>query len=556
MGLSVSVETLAWIATVAAAAALRFVDLADGELTVSESARSMDAFTVAAGDTPGTWVGDFAASITTYLFDIFGESEVLARLPSAIGGSVLVAALWLARPFAGRSGALVAAGLIALSPLLVLTSRSAEPFAVGGAVAVLAALSLLAYLREPEPAPLFAFVLFAGLAFLTDAVAVSAVLALLLFLAFEGSIVGSDKVQEAWTRFRTSPLQWAIVAIVGAAALQLGLTHFGTSTDKLGLPGITLWSEMFETPRDSRAPEYHLALLLAYEWPILVAGVGGICVLALRIWNYGLGSLSSLERLLLVWVALSSLVIAFSTQREAGQLLILLVPLALLGGVLAERLLRTIDRPAGPGRWTLVAAVLALAAGSALILTEWSSGNADLALKVSAIVFAAIAATLTLFPALIRWRGAGVVAASVLIVLGITFAAHSSFAVSFGTGSEFARDETLRERREPFIQTLNVLAEERSGTVIIDASLQGALGWALRGLPYSFGGPLEEASIFVGLADEPPDGFATASNEWIIAEGWYPQELARPLEMWDWFLFRDPYGEMTQITVQIYVPTV
>ena len=550
-----SVETLAWIAIVAAAAALRFVDLPSDPLTVSESARSLDAFTVAGGDTPGTWVGDFDASITAYLFDIFGESELLARLPSAIGGSVLVAALWLARPFAGRSGAVVAGGLIALSPVFVLTSRSAEPFALGAAVAVLAALSLLAYLREPSPTSLFAFVLFAGLAFLTDAVAVSAVLALLLFLAFEGAIVGSDRVRGAWTNFRTSPLQWAIVAIVVAATLQLGLTHFGTSTDKLGLPGITLWSEMFETPRDSRAPEYHMALLLAYEWPILVAGLGGLSVLGLRIRSYGLSSLSSLERLLLVWIALSTLVIAFTTQREAGQLLILLVPLALLGGVLAERLLRTFDWSAGPGRWTLATITLTFTACAGLILTQWSSGSASPALKTFAIIFASLAAAFALVPALVHRRRAAVVPASVLIALGITFAAHSSLAVSFDNGSEFARDEMLRERREPFIETLKLLAEERSGAVVIDGSLRDLLGWDLRHLPHSFGGPLEEASIFVGLAAGPPDGFARVSSEWLIAEGWYPQELARPLDMWNWLLFRDPYGEFTEIIVQIYVPT-
>lgn len=551
-----SAETLAWIAIVAAAAALRFVDLAGGQLTVSESARAIDAFTVGDGDTPGAWVGDFAAAITSYAFDIFGESEFLARLPAATGGALLVAVLWLARPFSGRSGAIVAAGLIAISPLFVLTSRSAEPFAIGAAVAVLAALSLLAYLREPAPPSLFAFVLFGGLAFLTDAVALTAVLALLLFLAFEGTIAGNDKVREAWRSFRASPLQWAIVAIVVAATLQLGLTHFGTSADKLGLPGITLWSELFETGRDSRAPEYHLALLFAYEWPILVAGIGGLAVLGLRIRNYGLNSLSSLERLLLVWIALSTLVTAFTTQREAGQLLILMLPLALLGGVFAERLLRTVDWPAGPGRWTLGAITLTFAASAGLMLTEWSSGNASTGIKVFAIVFAFLAAALTLFPALTRWRGATVVPVSVLIALGVAFAVHSSLAVSFNDVSEFARDATLRDRREPFVETLNILAEERSGTVVIDESLREALGWVLRDRPYSFGGSLEDASIFVGLASEPPDGFATVSSEWIIAEAWYPEELANPLGMWRWLLFREPYGELTQITVQIYVPTI
>lgn len=551
-----SVETLVWITIVVVAVALRFVDLADAQLTVSESTRALDAFTIAGGDTTGTWVGDFTAAINAYTFDIFRESELLARLPAAIGGSLLVATLWLARPFAGRSGAVVAAGMIAISPLFVLTSRSAEPIAIGAAVAVLAALSLLAYLREPAPASLFALVFFVGLAFLTDAVAVSAVLALLIFLAGEGTLHGDDKVREAWRSFRTSPLQWAIVGIVIVATLQLGLTHFGTSTDKLDLPGITLWSEMFETPRDSRALEYHMALLLAYDWPILAAGVGGLSLLALRIWNRGLNSLSSFERLLLVWLAVSTVVIAFTTQREAGQLLTLLIPLALLSSVLAERLLHTVDWRAGLSRWTLVATILTFAACAGLMLTEWSAGSASAATKVFAIVFVLLAATLTLFPVLIRWRGAAMVPVTIVIALGVTFTVHSSLAVSFDNASEFARDETLRDRRQPFIETLNVLAAERSGTVVVDESLRGALGWALRDLPYRFGGPLDEPSIFVGLASEPPDGFATVSNEWVIAEGWYPEELANPLEMWNWLLLRDPYGDMTEIIVQIYVPTI
>jgi 4-amino-4-deoxy-L-arabinose transferase-like glycosyltransferase len=545
-----------WLGIVAAAAAIRFVDLGEPNLTIAESARAVDSFAVAGGDNPETWVGDLGASITAYLFDIFGESELLARLPSAIGGALLVATLWLARPFAGRNGALGAAALIALSPMFVLSSRSAEPFALGATVAVLAAIALLAYLREPGPAPLFAFVLFAGLGVLTDATAVSAVLALCLFLAFDGLLVGNTRVRAAWSNFRRSSLQWAIVAIIVTATLQLGLTHFGTSTDNLGLPGIALWSDLFETPRDSRAPEYHLALLLAYDWPILAAGICGLSVLALRIRNYGLSSLGPLERLLLVWVALAATVTAFTTQREAGQLLILLVPLALLGGVLAERVLRTFDWSAGPGHWALTALALTSAACAALMLTEWSAGNASVTEKVFAVVFASLAAAVAVAPLLLRARVGAVVLASFIVALGLTFAVHSSLTVSFENGSEFARDETLSESREPFLETLAVLASERSGAVVIDDSLDRTLGWTLRDSPYDFGGPLDDASIFVGLAGETPDGFVPVAGEWQIAEGWYPEHLLKPLRLWNWLLFRDPYGETRHLIVQIYVPTI
>ena len=47
----------------------------------------------------------------------------------------------------------------------------------------------------------------------------------------------------------------------------------------------------------------------------------------------------------------------------------------------------------------------------------------------------------------------------------------------------------------------------------------------------------------------------TVAGEWLIAEEWSPQEILKPLNMWDWMLFRKPYGDMTTIAVQNYVLT-
>lgn len=554
-GLSVSIDTLCWLALIAAACSIRLAGLGGAEFSVAESRRAVDALSVVGGDVPGTWTGDAGAAAVSYLFDIFGESEALARLPAAVGGVVLVAAVWLARPYAGRLGALTAGCLIALSPLFVLFSRSAEPFGFGAAVGVLAAVSLIAYLREPGPGWLFSLALFGGLALLTDAVAVTALLAIVAFVGFEALVAGNEDAQRAWESFRASPMQWSIVAIVTAATLQLGLTHFGTSTDKLGLAGLTQFGEMFDAPRDSRPPEYHAALLLAYDWPVLLAGTAGLAALGWRVVKSGPGSLSAFERLLIVWAAMAALTLAFLTQRESGQTLILLLPLVLVGGSLAETLARSVDWTLARRWWPSVAAELLLVLASALLLTLWSSGGASGIEKVLVFVFAGAALVIGLGSVAVRREAAGVIAVAVALV-GVAFAAHSSLAVAFQNGEELATDGVLLERREQFMQTLDTLASEREGLVVIDAGLRDELAWTLRDSPFLFGDSTEDATIFVGRAGETPEGFTRVGDEWLISESWYPDEVLKPRSMWKWLLYRDAYDRVETTSVQIYVPTI
>lgn len=554
-GLSVSLDALFWLALTAAACGVRLVGLGDAEFTVSESRRAIDALSVAGGDVPATWTGDAGAAAVSYLFDVFGESAALARLPAAIGGVVLVAALWFARPYAGRLGSLTAAALVAFSPLFVLFSRSADGFGLGAAVAVLAAVSLIAYLREPGPGSLFSFAAFAGLATLTDAIAVTGLLAIVAFIGFESLVAGSADTQRAWESFRARPVHWAIVAVVVAATLQLGLTHFGTSTDKIGLPGLTQFGGMFDAPRDSRPPEYHAALLLAYDWPIVLAGTAGLIALGLRAAKSGLNSLTALERLLVIWVVIAAFTLAFLTQRESGQTLILLLPLAMLGGSLAETLARDLDWAAARRWWPLAAVTLAFVLASALLLTQWSSGHASDLERALVFVFAAAAVAVAVGSLAARRASAGAVV-TVVAVLGVTFAAHSSLAVAFGNGEELATDGVLLERREQFQQTLDTLASERSGLVVVDADLRDEMAWTLRDSPYLFGDSTEDATIFVGPAGDTPDGFTRVGDEWLIAESWYPAEILKPRSMWRWLLYRDAYGAVETISVQIYVPTV
>jgi hypothetical protein len=552
---SVSVETLCWLALLGIAFAIRLAGLGGSPFTVSESLRAVDALSVSRGDIPSTWTGDAGAAAVSYLFDIFEESAALARLPAAIGGAALVAALWFARPHAGRLAALAAAALIVLSPMFVLYSRSAEPFGIGPAVAVLAAISLIAYVREPGTGWLFSFTLFAGLATLTDAVAVTALLAIIAFIGLEALVVGNEQTSRAWDRFRSSPQQWAVLAVVAGATLQLGLSHFGTSTDRSGFAGLTQFGEMFDAPRDSRPAAYHFVLLIAYDWPIVIAGTGGLVALSWRAAKSGLRPLSPFERLLLVWVAVAVLTLAFLTQREGGQILILLLPLALLAGSLAESLARRLDWGNALRCWPLAATLLLLVMASALLLTLWSSGQASGAEQALIFVFASAAVVVAL-GALTASRAAGGAVTAVVAVLAVLFSAHSALAVAFQDGDEPANDAVLLETQVQFRRTLDTLAGERAGIVVIDAGLHDELAWTLRDTPYLYGNSLEDATIFVGPAGEAPPSFTPVGGAWLISQRWYPDEVLKPRSMWKWLLYRDAFGPLETTSVQIYVPTV
>ncbi|MBI2912649.1 MAG: glycosyltransferase family 39 protein [Chloroflexi bacterium] len=553
-GLAVSVESLAWAALLALAAALRLAALTASSFGLGEAGRALDAARVAGGAVPDGWSGDLAAALTSYLFRVFGESELVARLVPAVAGAALVGVLWLARLWLGRGGALVAAVLVAFSPLFVLFSRSALAFSGGGLVAGVMAVALFAYLRQPRPWPAFALVAALGLAPLTDAVAVTGAIAILAFVALEGSVLGNEDIALAWRAFRRSPVQWLSALLVLAAALELGLTHFGTSLDRSGLPGLRLWTDMFDLPRDSRPPEYHMALLTAYEWPVLLAGGTAFALFAWRLLRGGAGALSPVQRFSLLWTAVAALTLALVTRREAGQLLILLLPLALLAGALAEEVAAGIDWSVLRRWWPLVAACLGLIAYAALLLTEGSRtgiNDGDRALLVVALVGAAV---LIGGSYLLLRRRATALPVAIVVLLALPFLAHSSLAVARGDGAEFATDLRITGRAERFADTVSQLAQERGGTVVLDRQVGEALLWPLRDSPVVLGDPTASASAVIARADQTPAGFEPLGDPWRLAEGWYPQALLHPLSMWRWKVFRDPYGSVDSIDVRFYVP--
>ncbi|MED5405181.1 MAG: glycosyltransferase family 39 protein, partial [Chloroflexota bacterium] len=67
--------------------------------------------------------GPFQIEFTALMFKIFGDNDVTARLGYVLFGTALVAVPYFFRDYIGRTGALLAAVMLALSPTLLYFSR-------------------------------------------------------------------------------------------------------------------------------------------------------------------------------------------------------------------------------------------------------------------------------------------------------------------------------------------------------------------------------------------------------------------------------------------------
>jgi hypothetical protein len=551
--LTVSVETLAWAGVIAASGFILLADLNGLPFSTDEAARSLDALRAGEGEVPDGWRGDFAAALTSYLFRVFGPSETLARVVPALAALGMVGSLWWLRPYAGKAGALVAAILIVLSPLFVLESRAANAFALGPLLSVVMVASLFNYLRDPRTASAFPLIVSLATALVADASVMLTLVAVIIFSLLEALAFRSHELASAFRVFRSSAVQWVSAILVVAAVIQLGFTRFGISVHA-SLPGPALLGDMFQGAGTARPAEYFAALLVAYEWPLLVGGAAGFVLLAARL--AGRRGMSGFDRFLLIWTVAGALALAMAARKEGTQLLVLIPPLALLSGRVAEEFVQRVDLGGVQRWWPAAVAVLAVMALAALLMSEWSSGNAS-AGERALLAAAPIGCLAILAFLLLRERSAAAAVALAGLSIGaIAFLTHSTLAVAFGGGSEFAVDSRLTPRVEQLRSTLERLSEERNSPIVLDSDLRDELGWVLRDSDAIFGAQPGTASIIVSKTDAAPPGFEPLPDVWRLSEGWYPDEVLAPRRMWRWLLFREPFGALDVADARIYVRTI
>ena len=551
----ISVEAIAWAAVIGFALALRFASLDHVPFSAGESARAFNAWLVSEGNVPAGWQGDATAALTSYLFRIFGSGETVARIIPAAGGMALVVSLWFARRFVGRGAALLAGTFIAFSPLAVHTSRSGLGFALGAFLSMVMVLSLLTYLEKPRPLPIVALSAAFGLGLASDAVATSTAFALVVFLAIEAAWRRGGTVSEALATFRKTADHWRPAALTLAAVLLLGVVQFGTNVDRLSLPGVRQWADMFALPGDDLPWHYQLSLLVGYEWPLLLGGAAGYLVLVHR-WVTASRAPSLTQRLLLAWATVALFVVAFSTQRQSGQIVLLLLPLSLLAATLIEEAVSNVDWGVLKRWWPTVALALALTTYALVQLSRWAREGGHISGSEQAFLVLALLGAAAILAGGFYYLGRNglTLALPVAAALALPFLVHSSLSLGFGDGTEFAADARFTSRIEPFRAEVARAGEERGLPVAVDPQLRDALGWPLRDSPVGFGDPQAGSAVVTEAGREPPAGFAPLGGPWRVTQGWAPRSFDI-LPAWRWLAHREPYGNLSTMDVQILVPT-
>src|SRR5947209_10710471 len=124
--LPIDVEKAAYIGLLLLAALLRIVDLGPRMLHHDESLHATYSWYLYTGKgyvhdpmMHGPWLFEFGA----LMYFLFGATDAVSRVGTAIFGVVLVGLVYLTRDFIGRGAALAAAALMTIAPSIVYYSR-------------------------------------------------------------------------------------------------------------------------------------------------------------------------------------------------------------------------------------------------------------------------------------------------------------------------------------------------------------------------------------------------------------------------------------------------
>jgi 4-amino-4-deoxy-L-arabinose transferase-like glycosyltransferase len=365
-----TVETAVWGLVLLLALGLRLLRLDVAPLSAGEAQGALAAWRFAGGQGAPTATNFspilFSGQWLTFLF--FGANELSARLLPALAGSALALAPALLRRHIGRSGALLAGALLALSPTAVTLSRTACGDVLVALGALLCASGLWHFVTgqqvsEPanqptnEPANqqtnqhttpilntqyLIPILSTLGLALMltSSPLAYSALLALgaaLLVLILTDS-KSWEQLQNAWCAFHSTPNlpRYTLGTLVSAFVLLS--TTFTWHIGGLGAAADLLpqWLDGFVRWPDSLSFGYPFLILFFYEALLLLTGGIGITLAFLRA--------DIVARFFALWSVSALVLTLIRPGHGPGDVLLVLVPLACLGGLALHALIEGLRR--------------------------------------------------------------------------------------------------------------------------------------------------------------------------------------------------------------------
>ncbi len=325
---SVGVATAILLLVLLLGALPRLIDLDGVPLSPAEAGEALAAWSLFAPAPEREPTSPAYVSLTGLLMALVGDNDVTARLVPALFGVALAGLPWLLRRQLGTAGALVAALVLAVSPLATVVARTADGAGLALTAGLLFFISVRRYTEHGAPQWLYLAAGALGLGLTTAPVFYGALLTL---LAARLAAVASGSGAPALPRAAAGTARVAAYIAMGTA-LALAMT-FGWRIAGLGDAGDLLarWLSQFGLRADLVAWAGPLLLLVRYEPAVFLLGLLAI------LWAGSDGG--ELNMLLTFWFVATLLMLAVQPGvRENSALAV--IPGSLLIGRFTQATIR------------------------------------------------------------------------------------------------------------------------------------------------------------------------------------------------------------------------
>jgi uncharacterized protein (TIGR03663 family) len=348
---------------------LRLVQLGEKPFHHDESLHAWFSWQLASGDGyhyDPVYHGPVQFYVIALAYLLFGIGDYVAHVPVAVAGTIAIFLPFFLRRQLGGVAALTASLAICLAPAWLYFSRFVREDIHVATITLGLIIVVLRFFEQPRPWQPIAFGALLALSFATKETTYITVAVFGLFFVAAIAVqslrtrrAGGRLVDAAVLRGMTglgaAPWLWGISCFL--VAYTLLFSTFLTNPQGLqdGLWGsIDYWLGQQDVNRGSQPWFYYLIVIPAYEWPIVLLGLGGVVVALRR---------RTITHLFLVWTFVATLaVFSWASERMPWLVLHTLVPLTLLAGIGAQALWASRRRPLG----VAAMAVVVLAAAGAL----------------------------------------------------------------------------------------------------------------------------------------------------------------------------------------------
>jgi len=569
---SLTVEVALYLIIALVAVGLRLYKLDGRPMQAGEAAQALEAWRSAQGLPQGSALTQSSPILFTsnmFLFALFGATDLLARLLPALSGALLVIMPYFLRQRLGRMGALAASFLLAISPSTLFFSRYLGGEIVVAACALAITWGLFSYLDQRRPKHLYLAAAALGLALSAGAgtftfilVVVTFVLVLALANRFADSSEYWQRISAAWQAARGANGLWltlrdgaALLVLIFALTCTGFLLHLSGLQDGIDL--FTAWLSAFQPQVGGQPWYYHLQLLLVYEPLILVFGLAA--VVYLRLLGRQRRDLFSL--FLTYWSAAAFLVYLVAGGRGPGDVLLIVLPLALLAGTFVGRLLDELVAAASStyvrsgASWVREGLFAAVACVIVVHLALQLGGHVSFGQR-NYLFLALVSGFILIGLLVLCWLSFGPEPALrsgglVLLLSLVSLTVSTSCYLNYRRGSDpreiMVASPTSRGLFD-LVETVEVVSSRKSGdaktiAVTVHQGVGPALAWYLRDFEdvefVAQLSPSIETPVVIAPAEEqePTLGANYSGQDFVLTSSWKPQGLSGS-NLMRWLFYR------------------